>query len=219
MKKTILLLVITLTVVINTAKAAEDTNSTDMEKRIKQLQKKGMKRRSTDIERKRRNNELSELQGLSREERREKMKQLRAKRIKDMEAARAERANNKGVTHPKEAMGQTKSLENIKTQLDKEDKKHLNRLAKLNRIKVLATEGNNTKILDRVNKLIVKEQRRYAGKRQRIQNRQRMLERLKAREKEIKGPDKQRLTKEAIEKARKEQYLESKNNPRPIKNK
>ena len=203
MKKTLLLLVITLTVVINTARAADDTNSTVMEKRIRELQKKGMQRRSTNLERKRRETELNELQGLSREERRKKMQELRAKRIKDMEALRAERVKNKGITYPKGANQQTQSLENITIQLTQENKKHQTRLAKLNRIKVLATEDNNAKTLNRVSKLIAKEQRRYAGKRQRIQNRQRMLERLKARGNEMKGPGKQPMTKEAIEKARK----------------
>ena len=219
MKKTLLLLAITLTVFINTARAVEDTNSTDMDKRIREFQKKSMSSRPSKIDRERRDSELNKLKGLSREERREKMRLLREKRIRDVEAARAARAKNKGITPTKAAMEQTPSLEKLKTQLSREDEKHLKRLAKLNRIKVLATEENAQKTLDRASKLIVKEQRRYVNKRQRIQSRQRMLERLKARSKEMRGPDKQLLIKEAIEKARKEKYPEPKNNPEPIRNK
>ncbi len=212
MEKTILLLVITLTVVINTARAAEDTNSTDMDKRIRELQKKGMNRRPSYIERGRRDSELGKLQGLSREERRKKMQELREQRFKDMAA----RAKNKGFAPPKGALDQTQSLEKIKTRLSQEDKKHLKRLAKLNRIKVLATQENKTKTLERVEKLLVKEQRRYANKRRRIQNQQRMFERLKAVEQRRKGPDKQAMTKEAIEKARKDEYRRPTNSPAPI---
>ncbi len=212
MKKTLFLLVITLTVVISTARAAQDTNSTDMEKRVRELQKKSMKSRPSNINRQRRNAELESLQGLSREERRERIRQLRTKRMKEMEA---ERNKNRGIVPPKAAMEQTQTLEKLKTQLAQEDKKHLKRLAKLNRIKVLATESNSQKTLARVDKLIAKEQRRSSNKRRRLQERQRMLERIKARGKEMRSPDKQALTRKAIEKAHRERYPEPKNTPRP----
>lgn len=219
MKKTLLLLVITLTVVINTARAAEDTNSTEMDKRIRELQKKSMNRRPSNIDRERRDAELDKLRGLSREERRAKMQEMREKKFKDTEAARLARAKNKGIAPSQANLDQPQSLEKLQKQLIQEDEKHLKRLARLNRIKVLATEENNTKTLDRVSKLIAKEQRRYANKRQRVQSHQKMLERLKAAEKRTKGPDKQVLTKEAIEQARKGNGLRPTNKPAPIQNK
>ena len=205
MKNSLLLFVIALALFISTASAAQDSKSATMKERIREIQKKSMRRRPPRVNRERRDEELRKLQSLSKEDRRKRLQELRDKGILEMEALRAARAKDGGINPAKGTFGQ-QSLETLTKQLADEEAKHLKRLAKLSRIRELSTKAKAQKTLGRVKKLIIKEQFRYSNKLRRLQNRKRMFERLKIREKEIKGPGKEILTKEAIEKARKQRY-------------
>ena len=60
--------------------------------------------------------------------------------------------------------GHQKQLAAVESKLQREQAKHLNRTARLNRLRELAEEKGDPKILERVDKLIAKEQQRYERK-------------------------------------------------------
>ena len=68
--------------------------------------------------------------------------------------------------------GHKQQLEAIKKQFVREEAKHLKRKARLERIRELAVEEENTKVVERIDKLLGKEQQRYDRKQQRMQKRQ-----------------------------------------------
>jgi len=99
--------------------------------------------------------------------------------------------------------GPEKRLEQLRLQLERENEKHLRRIARINRIKELAAEERLTKVVERVDKLLNKEQQRHSRKQKRLQSevrnlarsefRRRQTERLKKGEPAVRGTGKRYL--------------------------
>jgi len=99
--------------------------------------------------------------------------------------------------------GPEKRLEQLRLQLERENEKHLRRVARINRIKELAAEEGSTKVVERVDKLLNKEQQRHSRKQKRLQSevrnlarsgfRRRQTERLKKGEPAVRGTGKRYL--------------------------
>ena len=87
------------------------------------------------------------------------------------DASRSEGKSSKGKGHQRQ-------LEALEKQMVQEEAKHLKRAARLERIRDLANEGGDTKVVARVNKLLEKEQQRYDRKRQRMQERKQKTQQL-----------------------------------------
>ncbi|MHC4220860.1 MAG: hypothetical protein ACYST9_00440, partial [Planctomycetota bacterium] len=65
--------------------------------------------------------------------------------------------------------------EAIKKQFTHEEAKHLQRKARLEQMRELASEEGNTEAVERIDKLISKEQQRYDRKKQTMQERQQKI--------------------------------------------
>ncbi len=89
-------------------------------------------------------------------------------RRKQWEMRRKERQKIR-VTRGK---GHQQQLKSLKTQMVHEEAKHRRRIARLNRIRELAAEENDTKTVERVAKLLEMELLRHNRKRQRMQERE-----------------------------------------------
>ncbi|MHC4574781.1 MAG: hypothetical protein ACYS76_11745 [Planctomycetota bacterium] len=115
-----------------------------------------------------------------RERRRQRLLRMREKRRAEMEEAARTRDANKagGLAKGKEHQQQMQQLQN---QMAREQHKHMERLAKLKRIQELARQTDSKDTLARAQKLMQKEQRRFSLKRQRMDMRMRMLERMQGR--------------------------------------
>jgi len=109
--------------------------------------------------------------------RKEMMEKMRQKAIADREAFRKAHPDTYGKLGP----GQ-EQLTAIANQLQQENTKHSERMAKLTRIRELAEAENNQQVLERVNKLIEKEQSRSSEKHRKFTQRQRVLMREHMRE-------------------------------------
>jgi len=191
MKKGLLALVIALALVWSYgtvfAKGKNKGRGTGAEgKRTEKVQRKD-KGRQADVD------EPGEQDKEKQEREREQRKILRKKQEKIREMIRKARARSKtgrdankppstikGVREPDQAAegdigkgkGHRQQLEALKKQMLHENAKHLQRVARLNRIRELAAEENSTKVVEGVDKLLEREQRRYDRKWQRMQERQ-----------------------------------------------
>ena len=90
---------------------------------------------------------------------------------KDKEKAATEEPG-KGKKHEQQ-------LESREKKIEHEQAKHLERKARLEKIRELALKENDTKTVERVDSLINKEQQRYEGKIQRTREKQQSQEQLK----------------------------------------
>ncbi|MHC4646208.1 MAG: hypothetical protein ACYTBJ_11950 [Planctomycetota bacterium] len=116
-------------------------------------------------------------------ERLEKMKQDRWKARQEMmrakfEAARRGEVEPPGKAQSEKARNQQQQLQSLTKQLAQEDKKHLKRQARLDRIRELAAKENSEETLTRVDRLIEKEKSRHDSRRQRIQRHMKMIKRM-----------------------------------------
>ena len=71
--------------------------------------------------------------------------------------------------------GHQQQLKALEEQTAHEETKHRERVARLERIRELAEEEGNTKTVERVNKLLGKEQQRYERKQQRMEKRKQKI--------------------------------------------
>jgi hypothetical protein len=142
---------------------------------------------------------MPELQGKQREQLL-KMREIRQKKI-----GKATGGRDAGLPGDEPGAGtayqqRAKALE---TQIAHEKAKNMRRIARLNRIKKLASEESSKEILTRIQALIQKEQLRYTRKHERMQMRKRTLLRIQERRGNMQPLDKRRLreeTRRAIEK-------------------
>jgi hypothetical protein len=130
---------------------------------------------------------------MEREKRRKKMMEMREKNFADLEKMRPagspDQPAAKGRDHQKQ-------LKQLQQQLSSEEQKHLERMAKMQRIKELATQANSQATLARVEKLIKREQMRHGRKHQRTQMRINMIKRWEAKESQPGTRDEARLREE-----------------------
>jgi hypothetical protein len=128
-----------------------------------------------------------------REKRRQKMMEMR-KNVDKFEKMRvagsSDRPAGKGRDHQKQ-------LKELQQQLTRQEQKHLERMAKMQRIKELAAQKNSEHTLARVQKLMKREQARYGRKRQRTQMRINMVKRWEAKESQPRTPDEAKLREDA----------------------
>ncbi|MHC4075752.1 MAG: hypothetical protein ACYSRR_00475 [Planctomycetota bacterium] len=94
------------------------------------------------------------------------------------------KAKAKGKTHQQQ-------LKAIDDQIAHEEAKHLERKARLERIRQLAEEENNQETIDRVNKLIEKEQHRHDRKITKLKQRKRKIQQRAETQKEKEQPEPQ----------------------------
>ena len=129
-----------------------------------------------------------------REKRRQKMMEMRKKNMDEFEKMRSAGSSDqpagKGRDHQKQ-------LKELQQQLSHAEQKHLERMAKMQRIKELAAQKNSEQTLARVEKLIKREQMRYGRKRQRTQMRINMVKRWEAKESQPRMPDEAKLREDA----------------------
>ncbi|MGA2171728.1 MAG: hypothetical protein ABSG82_01770 [Sedimentisphaerales bacterium] len=87
--------------------------------------------------------------------------------------------NGRGRTSPAELgarnVNPQQRLAVLEQQMSYEEAKHKDRLARLNRIRELAKQQDNTEIVGRVDKLLEEEQQLYIAKTQRIEHRKSMI--------------------------------------------
>jgi hypothetical protein len=93
-----------------------------------------------------------------------------------------QKAKAKGKTHQQQ-------LKAIDDQITHEKEKHLERKARLERISQLAEEENNQETIDRVNKLIEKEQHRHDRKITKLQQRKQKIQQRAETRKEKEQPE------------------------------
>ena len=86
-----------------------------------------------------------------------------------------------------------KQLKAFEKQMTHELDKHNKRIARLNRVRELAVQKNNTKLSEKVDELLKKEQNRYDRKHQRIQEK---LEKAKQLSRKVKQGEKKEKNKE-----------------------
>jgi len=127
-----------------------------------------------------------------REKRRRRMMEMQQKTLAELEKKKAAQGEGPGGT----GRDYQKQLSELQKQLNHEEQKHLERVAKMKRIRELATSKNATATVARVEKLIKKEQMRYDSKLQRTQMRINMIKRLEARKLEPRAPDDAKLREE-----------------------
>lgn len=102
---------------------------------------------------------------------RERTRQARKRMVRgkaEDKGETAERGTAKGKEHQQQ-------LKAVKRQMAHEVAKHRNRVARLRRIRQLATEEGKTETVERVDKLLEKEQKRYDSKWQRMQERRQKI--------------------------------------------
>jgi len=174
MKKVLLLTLTTLVLLWSCGSAfAQDTNRAGEQTKKLKKPHKGPKP-STYAER-RKASEQRRLQ--KRRQERRKMRELRRKTI---EKFKHFSVPNQPGAKTKEAKNPRQQMETLRTQITHERAKHLWRLARLKRIRELATEEKNKDIIKRVDDLQRKEQLRYEQKEQILKMRRRILMRQKA---------------------------------------
>jgi len=86
--------------------------------------------------------------------------------------------------------GEGQQAANLTLQLERESKKHIRRIARLDRIRELGVELGREDVVSRVEKLKRKEQMRYSRKHQRMQARMRRGMRKETRQRNVRPPEK-----------------------------
>jgi hypothetical protein len=124
----------------------------------------------------------------AREKRRERMMKMREMRVKQLQEAGRARAAQRGQGDVEKAVDHEQQIKQLETQMNHEEAKHNQRLARLNRIKELAEQESSQDVLARVEKLVQKEQRRYSFKRQRMDMKMRTFKRIKGRKESLAAP-------------------------------
>jgi len=105
-------------------------------------------------------------------------RQETAKKAKEPNQPAGKAKKGKGEAVEKDVgkgKGHQQQLKALETQLVHEEAKHRRRVARLHRIRELAIGENDTKTIERVEKLIEKEQQRYVRKQQRMQERRQKI--------------------------------------------
>jgi hypothetical protein len=149
-------------------------------------------RRQAELERARQREKEREMARQAREKRRQELMKMREKSLAAMEkAGYGADANRAGAA----ARGRdhAEQLKQLEQQIARQQQKHLERMAKLNRIKELATKKDAKYAIGRVDTLIQKQQRLHDRRHRRIQMRMSMIKRLEARKSGAEVPDKKRL--------------------------
>jgi hypothetical protein len=134
-------------------------------------------RRQAGQERMKQREKARELGRQAREKRREEMMKVREKSLAERgKAGYGADANRPGgAARGKDHAQQLKALEQQLTQIEQ---KHLERVAKLNRIRELAVKKDAKDVVGRVDKLLQKEQRLHGRKQERMQTRMSKFRRL-----------------------------------------
>ncbi|MHC4474835.1 MAG: hypothetical protein ACYTEL_04275 [Planctomycetota bacterium] len=188
-------LVAVFVLVASTVTLAQDKDAAQKEERRKELQEKVQRVSPPDASELRRKAKIDELRRKDRgREQREKRRQELMKKIREREKTKAGRDIGQPGAKGKDFQRQ---LGVLKKQMTREDAKNLKRMARLRRIRQLADTENNTKIIERVDKLIRKEQMRYNRKREKMRGRMRMFTRMQAFERGGPQPGKKGLDPEA----------------------
>jgi hypothetical protein len=171
-------------------------------------------RQQAEAERIKQRERERELARLEREKRRQKMMEMREKNFAELEKMRAagspDQPAGKGRDHQKQ-------LKQLQQQLSSEEQKHLERMAKIQRIKELATQTNSQPTLARVEKLIKREQMRHGRKRQRTQMRINMIKRWEAKESRPGTRDEAKLREEARKAMERYKNMPPTRSPAPTK--
>jgi hypothetical protein len=175
----------------------QDSNAGAESKRARKLREITERARSAEPNDPRRRAEG--IQNAERERQRELARQQREKRMKEMMKEREKSIEKSGSRDEtagpfRKGMDRQQQLKSFQEQMSKEEQKHLERMAKLNRIRELAEKKDAKESMARVGKLVQKEQMRYERKRQQIQRRISMLQRLETRKSG--GPEEKKLTDE-----------------------
>ena len=149
-------------------------------------------RRQAEMERARKRAKERELARQSREQRRQELMKMREKSLAQMEKAGYGADANRpgGAARGRDRAEQLRMLEQ---QMAKRQQKHLERMAKLNRIKELATKKGAKETIERVDMLLQKQQRFHGYSQQRMQMRMSVLKRLEARRSGVEMPGEKRL--------------------------
>lgn len=149
-------------------------------------------RRQAEMERARKRARERELARQGREKRRQELMKMREKSLAEMAKAGYGADANRpgGAARGRDHAEQLRMLEQ---QMARRQQKHLERMAKLNRIKELATKKGAKGTIERVDMLIQKQQRLHDRSQQRMQMRMSMLKRLEARRSGVEMPDEKRL--------------------------
>lgn len=103
---------------------------------------------------------------------RQKVREVKRREIERGKAGEAVSKSGEGKAVEKEAeegKGHQQQLKAIESQVAHEEAKHHKRLARLNRIRELAGGENEVKVVERVDSLLEKEQKRYERKQQRME--------------------------------------------------
>jgi len=144
---------------------------------------------------------------------REQREKRRLEQLKAREMARIERERSRGgrdINQPGAQLVKGKDhqqrLEALRKQMDREQDKHLKRIARLKRIRELAVEEDSKQTVTRVDNIVRKELRRYNSKRERMRMRLRMLMRRGGRRRDVVGPNQKRLSEEARKAIEKEGF-------------
>ncbi|MHC4620492.1 MAG: hypothetical protein ACYTEQ_22320 [Planctomycetota bacterium] len=124
----------------------------------------------------------------AREKRRERMMKMREMRVKQLQEAGRARAAREGREPVKGGVDHEQQIKQLETQMNREEAKHNQRVARLNRIKELAEQEGSEDVLGRIEKLLQKEQRRYSFKRQRMDMKMRTFKRIKGRKESLGAP-------------------------------
>ena len=149
-------------------------------------------RRQAELERTRQREKERELGRQAREKRRQELMKMREKSLVEMEKAGYGADANRPGSAAK-GRDHAEQLRQLEQQLAKQQQKHLERMAKLNRIRELATKKDKKDAIERVDKLIQKQQRLHDRRHQRVQMRMSMIKRLEARRSGAEMPDEKRL--------------------------
>ncbi|HUT31182.1 MAG TPA: hypothetical protein VMX13_15410 [Sedimentisphaerales bacterium] len=176
---------------------SEDSNAGAENKRAKKLREIAARTRSADANAPPRRAEV--IQTAERERQRELARQQREKRMKEMMKEREKSIEKLGNRNEaggplQKGMDRQQQLSSFQQQISQEEQKHLERMAKLNRIRELAEKKDAKESIARVGKLVQKEQMRYERKREQMQRRMSMLQRLETRKSG--GPDEKKLSEE-----------------------
>jgi len=114
------------------------------------------------------------------------------RRIAERRAERARDANQPtGATLEEKGVSgdmRNRQLRAVGKQIAREENKHRERLAKLNRIRELAQQTGDTKILERADKLVEKQMQRYDVRSQRMQTRQKKILDFAKKEADVNKP-------------------------------
>jgi hypothetical protein len=128
-----------------------------------------------------------------RERRRQELMRLRKVRLQERERARLAGDVNRPEAEPGKGKEHQQQLAAMRAKIERERAKHLERTAKLERIRELAVAEESSETIARVDKLMQKERQRYTRKHRRMEMQMRTLMRTTGRKPGAPAPDEKRL--------------------------